>query len=51
MIKLPLSVLVSHNERNIFDICDKAILINEGSILNVGKIEKIFDEYNKIIYK
>lgn len=44
-------VLVSHNERNIFDICDKAILINEGSILNVGKIEKIFDEYNKIIYK
>lgn len=44
-------ILVSHNERNIFDICDKAILINEGSILNVGKIEKIFDEYNKIIYK
>ena len=44
-------ILVSHDKRNLLEVCEKAILIDEGNILNIDKPEKIIQEYEKLIIK
>lgn len=42
-------LLVSHDSNAIQSICSRAILLNEGRILQDGKPEAIFDFYNALI--
>jgi len=42
-------LLVSHQKQNLLDVCNKAILLDNGKILNIDSPEKILYEYEKII--
>ena len=41
--------LVSHDRKNILEICNKAVLIEQGQILNIGSTKEILLEYDKLI--
>ncbi|MCB1617021.1 MAG: ABC transporter ATP-binding protein [Pseudomonadales bacterium] len=41
-------VLISHNEETIMEFCDRAILLNNGSIEGVGSPEEIIQAYSRI---
>ena len=42
-------LLVSHQKQNLLDVCNKAILLDNGKILNIDSPEKILHEYEKLI--
>tara|TARA_B100000989_G_C19526446_1_gene467132 strand:- start:2243 stop:2971 length:729 start_codon:yes stop_codon:yes gene_type:complete len=42
-------LFVSHQKQNLLDVCNKAILLDNGKILNIDSPEKILYEYEKII--
>ena len=42
-------LLVSHQKQNLLDVCNKAILLDNGKILNIDSQEKILHEYEKLI--
>ena len=42
-------ILVSHQKENLLDVCNKAILLDKGKILNIDSPEKILYEYEKLI--
>lgn len=44
-------LLVSHDKAAVQSICDRAILLNEGTVLKEGKPEEIMDYYNALIAK
>jgi len=44
-------LLVSHDKAAIQSICDRAILLNEGTVLKEGKPEEIMDYYNALLAK
>ena len=39
-------IFVSHDERNIKDICNRAVLLEKGRLLLDGEVNKVFNEYN-----
>ena len=41
--------LVSHDKRNILDVCNRAILMDQGKILNIGSPKNILLEYQNLI--
>ena len=41
-------LFVSHNMDSIKDLCTKAILLNEGNIVNYGKTNNVINEYLKL---
>lgn len=41
-------VLISHNEDTIMEFCDRAILLNQGTIEAVGSPAEIIEAYNRI---
>lgn len=41
-------ILVSHNMGMIKKFCNRAILINAGKIVDIGKTEDIIDQYNQL---
>ena len=42
-------IFVSHDERNIKDICNRAVLLEKGRLLLDGEVNKVFNEYNLLI--
>lgn len=42
-------VLVSHGLSNMKKVCEKGILLNSGKIISQGDIEKVINDYNKLI--
>ena len=42
-------LLVSHQKQNLLDVCNKAILLDNGKILNIDSPDKILYEYEKLI--
>jgi lipopolysaccharide transport system ATP-binding protein len=42
-------VLVSHGLSNIRKVCEKGILLNGGKIKSEGDIEKVINDYNKLL--
>lgn len=42
-------LLVSHDKQAILGICDRAILLNEGTIAGNGPPQEIFDYYNALL--
>lgn len=44
-------IMVSHQKQNLLDVCNKAILLDKGKILNIGTPEVILNEYSNLIQK
>ena len=43
-------LFVSHSAHTIVDICDRAILLDHGELLSLGKPKTIISHYHKLIY-
>jgi lipopolysaccharide transport system ATP-binding protein len=43
-------LFVSHDARAVVELCDRAILINDGCMLGIGKPKSIIAFYQKLIY-
>lgn len=44
-------VFVSHDSSSLERFCERGILIDEGNLIYTGKIEKVLEEYSKIVVK
>jgi ABC-type polysaccharide/polyol phosphate transport system ATPase subunit len=42
-------IFVSHSEQAVKQLCDRAILISKGNLIDDGDPEKIFKEYDELL--
>lgn len=47
-MKAPIAVLVSHSEEMVKEMCDKAVLLKNGEIVDIDTPTAIYAQYNKI---
>jgi ABC-type polysaccharide/polyol phosphate transport system ATPase subunit len=43
-------VLASHNHAMVKSMCNKAALLQSGSLVVFGPVDEVFDQYNSIIH-
>ena len=41
-------LFVSHNEQQVKQICNKAILLEHGKLTASGTVDQVFEQYKKI---